>query len=80
MIKQRFGVEVAFLIGSPYDKLLRAKFDSIPVYILPPIDMQRRIADEVFDALDRAKKMKKAAEAEWTEAKAQFEKELLGEQ
>lgn len=47
--------------------------------ILPPIDMQRRIADEVFDALDRAKKMKKAAEAEWTEAKAQFEKELLGE-
>ena len=48
--------------------------------ILPPIDMQRRIADEVFDALDRAKKMKKAAEAEWTEAKAQFEKELLGEQ
>ena len=47
--------------------------------ILPPIDMQRKIADEVFDALDRAKKMKKAAEAEWTEAKAQFEKELLGE-
>jgi hypothetical protein len=47
---------------------------------LPPIDMQIRIADEVFDALDRAKKMKKAAEAEWTEAKAQFEKELLGEQ
>ena len=47
MIKQRFGVEVAFLIGSPYDKLLRAKFDSIPVYMLPPIDMHENFFEDL---------------------------------
>lgn len=45
--------------------------------ILPPIEMQRELADEVLNALDQAKKMKKAAELEWAEAKARFEKELL---
>jgi len=47
MAKQRFGVEVAFLIGSPYDKLLRAKFDSIPVYMLPPIDMHENFFEDL---------------------------------
>jgi len=47
--------------------------------ILPPIDMQRELADEVMEALDRAKKIKKTAESEWAAAKAQFERELLGE-
>ena len=45
--------------------------------ILPPIEMQRELADEVLNALDQAKKMKKAAELELAEAKARFEKELL---
>ncbi len=47
--------------------------------ILPPIDIQRELADEVLVALDMAKKMKEAAELEWAGAKAQFERELLGE-
>ena len=38
MAKQRFGMEVGFLISSPYGKLLRHEFESIPVYMLPPID------------------------------------------
>lgn len=47
--------------------------------ILPPIELQKELADEVMEALNQAKKMKEAAESEWADAKAQFEKELLGE-
>ena len=45
--------------------------------VLPSIDMQRELADEILNALDQAKKMKTDAESEWAEAKARFEKELL---
>ena len=47
--------------------------------ILPPIELQKELADEVLEALDQAKRMNETAEKEWSEAKAQFEKELLGE-
>lgn len=47
--------------------------------ILPPIEFQKELADEVMEALNQAKKMREAAESEWADAKAQFEKELLGE-
>ena len=38
--RDTFGASVGFLIASPYDKLLRLEIDSIPVYMLPPIDWQ----------------------------------------
>ena len=47
--------------------------------ILPPIELQKELADEVLKALDQAKRMKEIAELKWAEAKTQFEKELLGE-
>jgi len=47
--------------------------------ILPPIEVQKELANEVMKALDQAKRTKETAELEWAEAKAQFEKELLGE-
>lgn len=47
--------------------------------ILPPIEIQRELADKVFVALEDAKKMKEVAEAEWADARTRFEKELLGE-
>ena len=47
--------------------------------ILPPIEVQKELADKVFKALDQAKRMNETAEMEWSEAKALFEKELLGE-
>ena len=50
----------------------------LPV-VLPPLDVQKELADEVFSAMEQAKHATKAAEREWMEAKAQFEKELLGE-
>lgn len=46
--------------------------------VLPPIEMQKRLADNVFDALSQSKQMQIEAEQEWAEAKVQFEKELLG--
>lgn len=47
--------------------------------VLPPLDVQKALADEAFVAMEKAKQVTKAAEQEWSEAKAQFEKELLGE-
>lgn len=47
--------------------------------ILPPKDIQIELADRVFDALNQSKQLRLEAEQEWQEAKAQFEKELLGE-
>lgn len=46
--------------------------------VLPPIEVQKELADNVFDALQRAKEMRAEAEREWLTAKAEFEKELLG--
>lgn len=46
--------------------------------VLPPIDIQKELADNVFNALKQAKEMHDIAECEWQSAKKQFEKELLG--
>lgn len=46
--------------------------------VLPPVEIQKTLADNVFNALLQAKHLREQAEKEWQEAKAQFEKELLG--
>lgn len=45
--------------------------------VLPPIDIQKELADNVFNALKQAKEMRDIAESEWQSAKEQFEKKLL---
>ena len=47
--------------------------------VLPPVEMQKELADEVFEALQEAKRLRQKSEQEWQNAKIQFEKELLGE-
>lgn len=47
--------------------------------ILPPFDIQKKLADKVFEALEHAKETREIAEQEWKFAKIQFEKELFGE-
>lgn len=47
--------------------------------VLPPFDIQKKLADKVFVALEHAKETREIAEQEWEFAKIQFEKELLGE-
>ena len=46
---------------------------------IPEIDVQRKIVSELNKRRKEARKLKEEAEQEWAEAKAQFEKELLGE-
>lgn len=46
--------------------------------IVPPMEVQKELADTVFEALKKAKKLREEAEKEWTTAKQEFEKELLG--
>ena len=46
---------------------------------IPDISIQRQICDEANRRKQQANQMRKKAEEEWAEAKAQFEKELLGE-
>lgn len=45
--------------------------------VLPPIELQKELANEVFAALRQSKEMKIAAEKEWAETKAEFERALL---
>ncbi len=45
--------------------------------VLPPIEIQKELADNVFVALSQAKQLRKQADHEWQEAKAQFKKVLL---
>lgn len=47
----------------------------IPV---PDIDTQKKIAEEVIRRRQKARSIKQEAELDWVNAKAQFEKELLG--
>ena len=47
--------------------------------VLPPYEVQVELADQVFQALEEAKKMRAKAEYDWQNARKQFEKELLGE-
>ena len=47
--------------------------------ILPPIEKQKELADNVLEALEVNRYTKEKAEQEWQAAKEQFEKELLGE-
>lgn len=47
--------------------------------ILPPYEVQVELADQVFQALEEAKKMRAKAEYDWQTARKQFERELLGE-
>lgn len=47
--------------------------------ILPPIEQQKELADNVFNALEENRKIRAEAEQEWQAAKEQFAKELLGE-
>jgi len=47
--------------------------------ILPEIQTQKILADKIFAALDTARTLRAEAETEWEAAKAQFERELLGE-
>lgn len=45
--------------------------------VLPPVEMQRELADAVFAALRRAKQMRESAESDWKAAKETFERALL---
>lgn len=45
--------------------------------ILPPIEIQEKLANKFFDALQKSKQLYEQAEHAWQEAKTQFEKELL---
>ena len=47
--------------------------------VLPPVEKQKELSDIVFDALKANRITKEHVEKEWEQAKAQFEKELLGE-
>lgn len=44
--------------------------------ILPPLEIQKALADKVFVALRKAKALRQEAEQEWSAAKDRFEKEL----
>ena len=46
---------------------------------LPPKDVQDQIANEIMQRRAQANELRKQAVKEWADAKAQFEKELLGE-
>ena len=46
---------------------------------LPSIEIQKELADNVMNALKKSKKLRNEAEQDWIAAKAQFEKDLLGE-
>ena len=46
---------------------------------IPDIDIQKQICDEANKRIMKAKHLRMEAEKEWAKAKAQFEKELLGE-
>lgn len=45
--------------------------------VLPPIEIQKELADNVFAALSKSKQLREQADREWQEAKTQFEKELF---
>ncbi|MBQ8140264.1 MAG: restriction endonuclease subunit S [Clostridia bacterium] len=45
--------------------------------VLPPVEIQKELADNVMRALKQAKEMRDTAETEWQSAKEQFERELL---
>lgn len=47
--------------------------------ILPPLEIQKELANNVFDVLKTNKITRVQAEHDWQAAKEQFEKELLGE-
>lgn len=47
--------------------------------VLPPYEVQVELADQVFEALNKAKHLREEAEQDWQQARKQFEKELLGE-
>lgn len=46
---------------------------------IPGIDVQRRIVNELENNRKRARRLMAEADIEWADAKAQFERELLGE-
>lgn len=45
--------------------------------VLPPFEMQRQLADEVFKALVLSKRIREDAELDWQAARTEFEKALL---
>ncbi len=45
--------------------------------VLPPIEIQKELADNVFVALRQAKQLREQADREWKDTKAQFENMLL---
>ena len=47
--------------------------------VLPPVEKQKELADQVFKALETNRVIRDEAEEEWQVAKEQFERELLGE-
>lgn len=47
--------------------------------VLPPLEVQQSLANEVLNVLELSKRIKEEAEQEWQAARKQFEKELLGE-
>ncbi len=47
--------------------------------VLPPLQIQKELADKVFDKFKQSKTLRQEAEQEWQVAKEQFEKALLGE-
>ncbi len=47
---------------------------------LPPPNLQQRIADEVQDRKEQAQRIRSTVAKDWAEAKARFERKLLGEE
>ena len=64
--------------GGNYPAITAEELKKIVIPI-PDIEVQRQICNEANQRKEEANKMRQEAEQEWTEAKAQFERELLGE-
>ena len=64
--------------GGNYPAITAEELKKIVIPI-PEIEIQRQICNEANQRKETANKLRQEAEQEWTEAKAQFERELLGE-
>lgn len=64
--------------GGNYPAITAEELKKIVIPI-PEIEIQRQICNEANQRKETANKLRQVAEQEWTEAKAQFERELLGE-
>ena len=64
--------------GGNYPAIVSDELKKIVIPI-PRIDIQRTICEEAERKQKQARELRREAEQEWSEAKARFEKELLGD-